>query len=108
MNSPQKTVMMPGLNQVITMSLSTKYKQQLKAQAHPLNPIVYIGTNGFTDAVRKEIDRALNDHELIKIRMLETDRKVRQQLYAEICEATTAHPIQLIGKIGVLYRKSEK
>jgi RNA-binding protein len=90
------------------MTLSTKYKQQLKAQAHPLNPIVYIGTNGFTDSVRKEIERALHDHELIKIRILETDRQLRQLLFTEICQATTAHPIQLIGKVGILYRKSDK
>jgi RNA-binding protein len=88
------------------MALSTKFKQQLKAQAHPLRPIVQIGVNGLTENVKKEVERGLEDHQLIKIRIQETDREVRHQLFAEICQSTAAEPIQLIGKVGILYRKS--
>lgn len=90
------------------MTLSTKQKQQLKAKAHALNPVVFIGTGGFTDSVRKEIERALDDHELIKIRIQENDRHTRQALYAEVCQATAAHAVQLIGKVAIIYRKNEK
>ncbi len=63
------------------MTLTTKQKQQLKAKAHNLKPIVFIGNNGLTDNVKNEIDRGLNDQELIKIRISENDRQIRQELF---------------------------
>ena len=65
------------------MSFTTKQKQQLKAQAHKLKPIVTLGMNGLTDTVKDEINRALDDHELIKVR-INADRSERKELYAEI------------------------
>jgi RNA-binding protein len=88
------------------MPLSTKQKQQLKGLAHKLKPIVMIGNNGLTAAVNSEIDRALNDHELIKIRIQSTDRDLRRQLFTDLCEANSAELVQVIGAIGVIYRKS--
>jgi RNA-binding protein len=90
------------------MPLATKTKQALKAKAHKLKPIVAIGNNGFTDNIKKELERCLYDHELIKVRIQETDREIKKALFAEICVAVTAEPIQLIGNIGVIYRKSSK
>ena len=89
------------------MPLTSKQKQQLKAKAHQLKPIVMIGNNGLTDAVNKEIDRGLNDHELIKIRIQTIDRDLRRQLFDEICLTNQANLIQTIGSIGVIYRKSQ-
>jgi len=88
------------------MNMTPKVRQQLKAQAHRLNPTVMIGNQGLTDAVKKEIDRALNDHELIKIKIAGQDRELRQQLVAEIVSAAQAELIQLIGHICVVYRKN--
>lgn len=90
------------------MALNTKYKQQLKAKAHKLKPIVTIGDKGLTKNVIKEIDRGLHDHELIKIRIQGTDREVKRALFAEACELTHAEAVQLIGGIGVVYRKTDK
>lgn len=87
------------------MTMTPKHKQQLKALAHKLKPIVLIGNNGLTPAVNKEIDRALHDHELIKIRIQTTDRDLRKQLFAEICATHGAEFVQGIGSIGVIYRK---
>lgn len=89
------------------MSLSPKTKKVLKGKAHVLKPIVSIGNKGLTEAVIKEIDVALNDHELIKIRLHSEDREMRRQFLAQICEATTAELVQVIGKLGVIYRKNE-
>lgn len=90
------------------MALNTKEKQKLKGHAHGLRPIVFIGHNGLTDAVNKEVDRALNDHELIKMRIQHEDRDVRRELFAEISKIHHAELIQTIGCIGVLYRKNEE
>ena len=76
----------------------------LRARAHALHPIVMIGSAGLTDAVLKEIDLALKSHELIKIRMLGDDRDSRGDALERICGALDAAPVQLIGKILVVFR----
>ncbi len=88
------------------MPLAPKTRQQLKAKAHKLKPIVLIGNHGLTDAVTKEIDRALHDHELIKIRVQTNDRDLRRACMTQICEKNQAELIQVIGSIGVIYRKN--
>lgn len=84
--------------------LTPKHKKQLKAQAHQLNPIVIIGNNGLTENVIKEINRGLEDHELIKTRIQDDDRQRRRDLSVKICEITCAQLIQIIGKVCVLFR----
>lgn len=88
------------------MSLAPKVRQQLKGKAHSLKPIVFIGINGLTETVNQEVDRALTDHELVKIRIQHADREERRALFAQACKAHRAEPIQFIGSIGTLYRKN--
>lgn len=90
------------------MQITPKLRQQLKAKAHKLKPIVFIGINGITENVTKELDRALNDHELIKIRIQENDREVRKAIFEELCGAVNATGLQLIGSVGIIYRKNEE
>ena len=90
------------------MPLTAKSRQQLKAKAHNLKPTVLLGNQGLTAAVKKEIDRALTDHELIKIRVPVEDREEKVAIIAEICDALHADLVQTIGKIAVLYRRSTK
>lgn len=80
-------------------------KKKLKAQAHPLNPVVMIGQAGLTDAVIKETNVALDTHELIKIR-IRAERDERREISEQICTTTGAELIQSIGQIVVLYRKN--
>ena len=90
------------------MALTPKARQALKAKAHQLKPIVMIGNKGLTDAVKKEIDIGLYDHELIKIRLSTNDREEKQAMITELCNAAGAELVQLIGKICVVYRRSDK
>lgn len=82
-------------------------KKKLKAQAHPLNPVVIIGQAGLTEAVIKEINLALDAHELIKVR-IRAERDDRTTIREQICAETKAEQIQAIGQIVVLYRKNPK
>ena len=82
-------------------------KKKLKAQAHPLKPVVMIGQSGLTPAVIKEINLALDAHELIKVRIrAERDDRViiREQISAE----THAECVQSIGQVAVFFRKNPK
>jgi RNA-binding protein len=88
------------------MSLSPKSRQHLKAQAHSLKPIVTIGQNGLTAAVHKELDSALSFHELMKVKLQIKERELRRQILDEICQTQAAEFVQLIGNVGVIYRKN--
>lgn len=63
-----------------------------------------IGDAGLTPAVLSEVDAALKGHELIKIRVLGTDRAARAAMIGKICAALDASPVQHIGKILVVFR----
>ncbi|WP_440683281.1 ribosome assembly RNA-binding protein YhbY [Cysteiniphilum halobium] len=90
------------------MALTSQQRQQLKAQAHSLNPVVLLGEKGLTNNVLTEINLALTAHELIKVKIAGTEKDVRQVTTEEICEKTKCELVQLIGNISVLYRKKPK
>jgi putative YhbY family RNA-binding protein len=91
------------------IQLSIQERKVHRAEAHHLSPVVMIGNDGLTAAVRKETDAALNSHGLIKIRVLGDDREQREAMYQQLCDELGAAPIQHIGKLLVLWRpKPEK
>lgn len=81
-------------------------KRILKSQAHSLKPIVMIGSTGLSEAVHSEIERALDDHELIKVRISHEERAVRKAMSDEISKTNRAELIGSIGHIIILYRKN--
>lgn len=85
-------------------SLSARERAALKARAHALEPVVRVGQAGLSDAVAAEIERALTAHELIKVKVAETDRDVRKALGDAISRRTGAAIVQRVGKIIVLWR----
>jgi RNA-binding protein len=90
------------------MSLSAEKLKRLKQQAHALNPVVLLGAKGLTDAVQKEIDQALDIHELIKVRLNAPDHATRDQMIAAICEVQHAELVQQIGHLIAIYRKRKE
>jgi putative YhbY family RNA-binding protein len=84
--------------------LSPKERQALKARAHALDPVVLMGSQGLTDAVKREIDRALLAHELVKVRVPGDDRDERERLFSTLAIELSAARVQMIGKLLVLYR----
>src|SRR5690606_38909496 len=69
-----------------------------------LDPVVLIGAEGLTPAVRKEIDAALNAHGLIKIRVFGDDRAAREAMFQQLADELNAAAVQHIGKLLVLWR----
>ena len=91
------------------LQLTIAERKAHRAEAHHLDPVVMIGNDGLTPAVRKETDAALNAHGLIKVRVLGDDREAREAMYRQLCDELGAAPIQHIGKLLVLWRpKPEK
>ena len=85
--------------------LSPIGRKKLKARAHALNPIIHLGGKGLTEAVIAEIGRALDAHELIKVRAGSMERDEREAALAEICAKVDAQPVQHIGKVLILFRQ---
>ncbi|HEX5806861.1 MAG TPA: YhbY family RNA-binding protein [Macromonas sp.] len=86
------------------INLTPAQRKDHRADAHHLDPVVHIGGDGLTDAVKKEIDAALNAHGLIKVRVLSDDRAQRDEFLATLANELNAAPIQHIGKLLVLWR----
>ena len=89
------------------MLISNQQKKHFRAIGHNLRPVVTISHKGLTDNLRHEIDRALNDHELIKIKINTPKREVRKEITIQICQQHNAEFIQSIGHIALVYRPSK-
>ena len=86
------------------LQLSPTERRRLRADAHHLNPVVLIGGEGLTEAVKKETDAALSAHGLIKLRVFSDVRETREQILADLADGLDAAPVQHIGKLLVLWR----
>jgi len=90
------------------MSLGNAEKKRLRAIGHALKPVVIIAQKGLTDNVTKEIHRALEAHELIKIKLQVPDREKRRAMLEEICGTHNAESLQNIGHVVLLYRAAKR
>lgn len=84
--------------------LNSTARRTLRADAHHLDPVVMIGDSGLTPAVIAETDRALTAHQLIKIRVHGDDREIRRPMMEALCSALGCAPVQIIGKLLVVWR----
>jgi len=88
------------------MPLEPELKKRLRGIGHALHPVVTVAGNGLNDGVRAELERALRDHELIKVKLALPDRDERRRLAAELCAALGAETVQEIGKVVLVYRRN--
>ena len=80
--------------------------KQLRAIGHKLKPVVTVAGNGLSEAVISEIDRALNQHELIKIKLAVGGKDARTGVTEELCARTGAEVVQSIGNMVLVLRRS--
>jgi RNA-binding protein len=90
------------------MSLSSDQKKRFRTIAHHLKPVVIIAEKGISEGVMAELERALEDHELIKLKINVAEREDKQLIIGEVVEKTHAELVQTIGKVAVLYRAAKK
>ena len=87
----------------MTAPLTNAEKRDLKARAQRLEPVVKIGHAGVTPEFLASLDRALTDHELVKIRF--TDFKEEKKTLAPmIAEKTGSALVARVGNVAVFYR----
>ena len=88
------------------MQLDNATIKRLKGIGHELKPIVMIGNKGVTPTIIEEIDRALSDHELIKVKLPAGTKQERDVVGADLAAATNAQLLHSIGRMALLLRQN--
>ena len=89
------------------MQLTQAQKKQFRTIGHGLKPVVTIADKGLSEPVMAELERALDDHELIKVR-ISTSRDQLKVLLDQITTDCKCESIQRIGKIALLFRAAKE
>jgi RNA-binding protein len=87
------------------MDLTGKQRRHLRALGHNLDAIVHVGKGGITDGVVGAVNQALEDHELIKVKVLEESPLDRKEVAEALAERCNAFMAQLLGRVVLLYRQ---
>ena len=86
------------------MALTGKQRRHLRALGHKLRPLVQLGKGGIDEGLVAAVDRALADHELVKIKLGERAGLDRHDAASELADKTKAEIAQVLGNIVLLYR----
>ena len=88
------------------MTLTSKERAGLRAEAHNLSPLVHVGHNALTEAVIQTIDDALRTHELVKVALAKTTDVKPKDAAHKLAESLGADVVQTIGRTCTLYREN--
>ncbi|HEX9484439.1 MAG TPA: YhbY family RNA-binding protein [Gemmatimonadaceae bacterium] len=88
------------------MTLTSRERAALRAEAHHLSPIVHVGHHGFTPTLLQTIDDALRTHELVKIALARTTDVKPKDASRDVAEQLGADVVQTIGRTCTLYREN--
>jgi RNA-binding protein len=86
------------------MSISSRERAELRAEAHHLSPLVHVGHQGLTDSLFQALDDALRTHELVKVALAKTTDVSAKDASHAIAERLGADVVQTIGRTCTLYR----
>jgi RNA-binding protein len=88
------------------MTLSSKERAALRAEAHHLSAIVHIGHQGLTDALRQTLEDALRTRELVKVALTKSTDISAKDAAHQLAEQLGADVVQTIGRTCTLYREN--
>ena len=89
------------------MPLTSQQIRYLRGLTHPLQPVVMVADKGLSDNVMMEIESALQQHELVKIK-LRADRETRTAWIARISKQCSAEKAHVIGQVACFFRRNKK
>lgn len=88
------------------MKITSKQRAELRAEAHHLTPLVHVGNQGLTDAIRSTLDDVLRTHELVKVQLGKQLEIPAREAAAQLAESVRADVVQVIGKTATFYREN--
>lgn len=86
------------------MSLTSKERAELRAEAHHLRPLVHLGQSGLAETVIASLDDALRTHELVKVQLPRQGELPAREVAGTLADQVGAEVVQVIGKTATLYR----
>ena len=90
------------------MALTNEKIKAYRSIGHRLKPVVMIAEQGISEGVQLELERALNDHELIKVKISCGDRETKKSLTRQLCDTCRCELVQAIGNTVLIYRAAAK
>lgn len=88
--------------------LNKSQLRHLRSLAHSLKPVVRLGAQGLVTGVRRELDIALLQHELVKVKLAGATREAREEQLQSLAHDAGATVIQSIGSTAVLFRRNRR
>jgi RNA-binding protein len=88
------------------LTISSKRRAELRAEAHHLQAAVHIGQHGLTPALLQSLDDALRTRELVKVQLGRQTELDARDAARELASAVGADVVQVIGKTTTLFREN--
>ena len=88
------------------MTITSKQRAELRAQAHHLPVAVHIGHQGLTDTVRQTLDDALRTKELVKVQFSKNADVKAKAVANDLARELNADVVQSIGRTATFYREN--
>ena len=88
------------------MTLTSKQRAELRAEAHHLNAAVHLGHHGATPSLVQTVDDALRTHELVKVQLNRTADARPKEVANDLAAKLGAEVVQVIGRTATLYREN--
>jgi RNA-binding protein len=89
------------------MALTGKQRRKLRALGHHLSVLVQVGQHGLTDGVIGATAQALEDHELVKVKV-DDEREARAAAIEALASKTGSEVAQVLGKTALLFKQRKK
>lgn len=88
--------------------MTSKQRARLRSMANTIETVLYVGKEGITPHILKEVYDLLEARELIKCAVGQGAPLSSRDACVLLCEKTGAEPVQCIGRRFVIYRESRR
>lgn len=91
---------------IALMKFTSKQRAYLRSQAQTIDPVVYVGKDGYSDGVRDALDQALGCHELVKVRFQNSKDQIKE-ISSRLASGTASDIVATTGFTTVFFRQNE-
>jgi RNA-binding protein len=85
-------------------ALTGAQRKWLRGQAHALKPVVQLGRQGLSESALRQIDAALDAHELIKVQAA-VPRDEKSAMAESLSQRLGTEVAGVVGHVFILYRE---